>query len=178
MTDSNELAAHYDCLNLPMTATAAAVDQAYFSLRAEKIQAGDRKSVAALKTARETIKSYLETAAKQPTSAGVTQDTASADLSPIETLVAAFSYHDLDAKVSLREQTLHLGIVAGEVTPSQVAARVRQVLGEAASEDYGISDVETVAIYGLGENNKALWKKTFPLAEITVKRGKLLGRFG
>lgn len=178
MTDSNQLAAHYQCLNLPMTATAAEVDHAYFSLRAEKIQAGDRQSIAALKTARETIKSSLETAAKKPNApTSSPSESANGDLSPIETLVAALSFHELNAKVSLREGALNLGILVESMTPSQVAAKVRQVLGEAASEDYGISKVETVAIYGLDSKNKALWKKTFPLAEISSKRSAILRRF-
>lgn len=177
MTDSNELAVHYQCLNLPVTATAAEVDQTYFSLRAEKIQAGDRKSVTALKTARETIKSYLETAAKQPSAPSSSQAAADGDLTPIETLVAALTYHELEAKVSLREQVLNLGILANTVTPSQIASKVRQVLGEAAAEDYGISEVETVNIYGLDHQGKALWKKTFPITEISTKRGAILRRF-
>ncbi len=179
MTDSNELAAHYQCLNLPVTATSTEVDQAYFSLRAEKIQAGDRKSIAALKTARETLKTHLKTAANQTnnTLSLSSSESASGDLSPTETLVAALTYREVNAKVSLREQVLYIGILMESMTPSQVAAKVRQVLGEAASEDYGISEVETVAIYGLDNQGKALWKKTFPLAEITSKRGAILRRF-
>lgn len=180
MTDANEIAAYYQCLNLPVTAAPAAVDQAYFSLRAEKIQAGDRAGIGPLREAREKIKSYLETAVKQ-SATGADADIShspNSPLSPIENLVAALAGHDLNARASVREQVLNLGVSAGTLTPSQVTAHVLKLLNdEAALAEYGINDVETIKIYGLSDSNQAVWKKTLSLTESKSKIGTILRRF-
>lgn len=181
MTDANEIAAYYQCLNLPVNASLAAVDQAYFSLRAEKIQAGDRQAIVPLREAREKIKSYLETAVKQSATgsdSGMSQSPG-APISPIENLVAALAGHNLSARASVREQVLNLGISADTRTPSQVTAHVLKLLSdEAALAGYGIDNVGTIKIYGLGDNNQAVWKKTLSLSESKSKNGTVLRRFG
>lgn len=180
MTDANAIAAYYQCLNLPVNASPAAVDQAYFSLRAEKIQAGDRPAIGPLREAREKIKSYLETAVKQSATdsdAGTSQSP-SAPISPIENLVAALASYNLSARASVREQVLNLGISADTRTPSQVTANVLKLLSdEAALAEYGIDNVGTIKIYGLNDSNQAVWKKTLSLSESKAKNGNILRRF-
>ena len=180
MTDANEIAAHYQCLNLPVDAAPAAVDQAYFSLRAEKIQTGDRAGIVPLREAREKIKSYLETAVKQstPDAAAGLSHSPTLPVSPLENLVSALASYDLGARASVREQVLNLGIAAGTLTPSQVTVHILKLLSdEAALAAYGIDNVETIKIYGLDDHNQAVWKKTLSLTESKSKFGTILRRF-
>lgn len=183
----HNLAACYQKLHLYPDATAEAVDAAYFRLRAQELREGDRTEVAALKQARDTIKAHLQTLAASTSEASAveasTAESTSVEQHPtpasransvtnasaqvvdgLPRLVLAIAQHGLTAKVSKKDHTLNLGIsLTTPLSPSQITAKVRNVLTAIDHEGYDLDEIKTVCLFGLDTHNKAQWKKTFPL---------------
>lgn len=189
-TESNHLAACYQKLHLYPDATADAVDTAYFRLRAQEIREGDRAGVAALKQARDTIKAHLQTLEASAIASTVAstetqaESTAGEQHQPatsrsrahkvadasdqvedgLPRLVLEIAQYDLTAKVSKKDHILNLGIILNTpLSPSQITAKVRNLLAEVNHKDCDLEEITTVCLYGLDTHNKAQWKKTFPL---------------
>jgi hypothetical protein len=172
--DASELAAYYQCLQLPAEATSAEVDAAYFRLKAEKIQAGDRRQIAPLKAAREAIKAHLNALIANESGESIADSAVAHVVKSIKqphepdfvrSLLPLLNEHGLTAQASLRGSTLNLGVDISdtEQTPSQITARVRHLLGE-LPEGCGLEAVKTIYLYGLIQA-KPQWKKSFPPPE-------------
>ena len=174
-SESLPLAECYQILQLHSEATAEAVDEAYFRLRAQDIRLGDRKHLPELKTARATIKSHLQSQSQSVESAQPTTQTHSHTTEPIhpgdrtialEALIDTLKHRHINAKVSVRGPNLNLGVVDNDaMTNSQLIAKVKHLLSEVDPEKCGLPEVKTVHLYGLNAQNKAQWKKSFPLPE-------------
>lgn len=156
----------YQSLGLPDNASHKDVDDAYFLLRGQMICAGEREDIASLKQARDKLKRHLLSLASQSASAlslleKLTEPTAT------EALAAALADQGIIARASLREQTLHLGItVSTAADKRRITAQVYRLLSEASPEDYGLSKVAIVRLYGLKNGQTTLWKQTFPLPNL------------
>ncbi|MEO0885766.1 MAG: hypothetical protein AAFY54_07480 [Cyanobacteria bacterium J06648_10] len=165
------LAECYQILQLHANATAEAVDEAYFRLRAQDIRQGDRKHLPELKAARATIKAHLQTVApsapaKQanPTNAHVENDSIAT-----EALVDTLKQHNIVTKISVRGPNLNLGVLDNDaITHSRLVAKVKHLLSELDPDRCGLAEVKTVHLYGLNQQNKAKWKKSFPLPQPQV----------
>ncbi|MBE9062896.1 hypothetical protein [cf. Phormidesmis sp. LEGE 11477] len=160
MRQDSELALCYERLQLRAEATLEEVDAAYFRLRSQCIQANDRKSIAALKAARETIREHLQAIAiVRPTPTSTLDPNDSAN--PLEPLITALSSHAIAARASTKNRTLNLAITPQEQTsPSQAVALVKRVLREFVANSDAIADIETIRLYQLDKNNRVLWRKT------------------
>lgn len=167
MTESHELAACYQLLQLRADASVADVDAAYFRLKAQKIQTGERQDIAPIKRARTTIKTHLAALAQTeetPPSPIESVSTAPPIEPSLEALVAVMADQGFTVKVSSREQVLNLGITLERpLSPSQVTAHIQQILAEVNRDACGLTEIKTVCIYGLDQDHKAQWKKSLPL---------------
>ena len=154
----NNLAECYRCLQLRTNATLEEIDEAYFRLRAERIQRGSRNDLDLLKAARETLQQQLmQTAVSQ-----VPQASANRPLTDLDRLTAALADNQLTVKASLKAQILHLEVeIDPALSPSQTVARVRRHLGEIPQEAYRFESLEAIAVYGRDERGRLQWKKSF-----------------
>ena len=189
----SELSSYYQQLHLPADATIQDVDAAYFRLRAQKLQENARQEAIALKIAHDKIKTHLQTPVKpiqrqdKSAQATIPSDAASqfAPLeapskkfretpseTPLERLYSDIAELGFAAQIKLKEQTLHIGVRVDEaMAPAQVSDRIYQLLSEKHTEDYGLSRVETVRLYGLkrdANSSTVLWKKAFPLPRLQL----------
>ena len=169
-SSSLQLAACYRLLQIHDNANLETLDAAYFSLRAQAIKEGNRKHLEALKAARTTIKTHLKSlAASQPATEENCPNAAKTDqqsncADALAALVEKLSHHHIHAKVSVRKTALNLGVLdTEEVTHSQLVAQVKHLLSEIDITEYGLTAIETVHLYGLNAQQKAQWKKSFPL---------------
>lgn len=161
MTPTYNLTACYQCLNVSAEATLEDVDQAYFLKKAEAIRSGDRTQITQLKAARATLRQHLLGIAPQPEGNRSTASEAES-FSALDALTAAIASAGLQAKASLKEQTLHLGItVDPTISSSQLLAKVRHCLQEVPVEQYSFEAIATIVLYGLNEQQKPQWKKSF-----------------
>lgn len=167
---SRQLIECYRLLQLRTDATMAAVDAAYFRLRAQEIRAGNRQHLETLKTAKATIKGHLQALAasqsaddrEQSGDAHVAHDGRNDNIF-LEALVNTLAQHHIRADVSIRASVLNLGIFDdAEMTHSQLTAKVKHLLGELDPEKVGLTAIETINLYGLDAQKKAQWKQSFP----------------
>jgi len=161
MTPTYDLAFCYQCLSISTEATLEDVDQAYFLKKAEAIRSGDRTQVTQLKAARETLRKHLLSTAPNP---GNHHATASEDesASALDAITAALASEGFKVKASLKEQTLHLGVkIDPTMSSSQLLAKVRHCLREVPVEQFSFEAIATINLYGLNEQQKPQWKKSF-----------------
>ncbi|MGB3573759.1 MAG: hypothetical protein WBA01_17110 [Phormidesmis sp.] len=157
---ANDLAACYQCLQLRADATLTEVDEAYFRLKVENIQSGNRASIDRLKAARETLRQKLMTEAVSKTPQASAQNKSLS--TELDRLATAIASKRLTATVGLEAQTLDLGIkIDSSCSPSQMLARVHRCLEEIPTEVYSFESLEAIAIYGLDSHGKPRWKKSF-----------------
>lgn len=187
MTPSNELSACYECLDLHIGATREEVEAAYFQIRGQLICAGQREELAAVKNARDRIKRHLretEAIASKNETDAIAQTLPTSQkpstlyqgdrnynsaASPTANIAAALACINIIAKVSLRKQILHIGVVVdSSVSQQKIIAEIYDLLSEINLENYDLSKTTTVRVYGLDANNKVLWKKTFPLPSLRL----------
>ncbi len=155
----------YQSLGLQSDASPKDVDDAYFQLRGQMICAGQREEMASLKAARDKLKRHLLSVMSQPTIPAVASYPPT-EPAATETLATALARKNIIARASIRDQTLHLGITVSAATAQRhITARVYELLSEANLEDYGLSQVAIVRLYGL-ENGRTIWKQTFPLPNL------------
>ena len=175
VNQSGELLAYYRQLNLQADATLQNVDAAYFKLRAQKIREEARQDLAELKVARDKVKAHLQESIQhlqaEAKSSQLAESTDTSQFTPVEALASDIKRLGFAAQIKLKEQTLHVGIRVDEaIAPELVKGQIYQLLSEGDVEDYGLSEVETVRLYGLKHDNKSsqkvLWKKAFPLPRL------------
>ena len=171
MTPASELSAYYQQLHLPTGATSQNVDEAYFKLRAQKIREDARQDLAALKIARDRIKTHLQTIEYPTAIASNVPPSADSDISPTEALAVTLKQLGLATQIRLQEKTLHIGIRVDTATePDAIKGQIYQLLSKESPDTYGLEAVEIVRLYGLDKNSKTsqqvIWKKAFPLPRL------------
>ncbi|MEM6450458.1 MAG: hypothetical protein AAF703_09105 [Cyanobacteria bacterium P01_D01_bin.105] len=188
MTSSEELAACYRQLDLSTDADLEALDSAYFQLRGQMICAGQRQALEPLKSAYHKIKKHLLADVNRSVSAAGHEPTRqsrkdhtdvaqsfkphhityqASQTSPAEKLTAALTEIGLATKLSIRQQTLHLGvIVQSNDIKNQITQQIYALLSQSNLAEYGLSEVEIVRVYGLSDGKTAAWKTTFPMPNV------------
>ncbi|MEO0770707.1 MAG: hypothetical protein AAFY72_14995, partial [Cyanobacteria bacterium J06649_4] len=160
MNQPGDLATYYRALGLNLDASLEAVDAAYFRLKGEAIERGDRTQIPQLKTAREALRQHLISKTKPlPTQTNSEQSA----LDPaLESLSAALEKQELQVQIKQKGQSLHLGIKEEQtLSTSQTLAHVRQCLSDVPLESYSFEPIKTIYLYGLNAQNKPQWKKSF-----------------
>ncbi|MFK8181906.1 MAG: hypothetical protein AB8B99_00935 [Phormidesmis sp.] len=205
MTSSDKIAECYRLLNLPAGADLKAIENAYFQIRGQMICAGQRQSLAPMKAAYQTLKQHLIAVPngsvntdsvtadrhalpnKNQRSIDATQyaernkiqpqTTNKHPASPTPNLTDAFTALGLVAKLSLRQQTLHIGITLqpnhSSHAKDQITRQIYDLLSDISLAEYGLCNVDIVRIYGLTDRNTTAWKKTFPMPNLQASADDL-----
>jgi len=196
MASSEELKACYDQLDLPTGADLKAVEEAYFQIRGQMICAGQRQHLKPLKAAYHTLKQHLiaasassagdtpeaDASAAVPQASGVQSSSSVRSAgahgqtqapSAAEKLSSAIAALGLVAKLSTREQTLHIGIIVqSDSKKDNIVDQLYQLFSTLTLSEYGANSIEIIRIYGLANGldgkQKTIWKESFPTPNLQL----------
>lgn len=173
-SDPSDLAALYQVLNLPLHASLADVEQAYFRLKAEKIQDGRRDEIPNLKTAYGQLKCHLQA----EISAGLMPDMPDPierghDSGPVFKAPSPQTFKQLqidlfqlgfNAQVSQEGRSLRIQLSDRQAPKaSQAVAKIHPWLKKASEQGLFPEEISTLKLSAHRNTAKPTWETILPL---------------
>ncbi len=153
-----DLQPYYELLELPAEAQAAHVDAAYLRLAQQRLRAGDKASLGALKQARAKLKAALleqehAAAASRP------QTYAQAD-SGVGRLQRRLEDWGWEAQVGIKGRSLHVALQASQVPrPLLTGAKVYTLVAQQVGSEPDFRHLQHLHVYGLQAPRQPRWRR-------------------
>ena len=153
-----DLQPYYKLLELPAEAQAADVDAAYLRLAQQRLRAGDKASLGALKQARAKLKAALleqehAAAASRP------QTYAQAD-SGVGRLQRRLEDWGWEAQVGIKGRSLHVALQASQVPrPLLTGAKVYTLVAQQVGSEPDFRHLQHLHVYGLQAPRQPRWRR-------------------